>query len=352
MQMSVRIVSEAPAEPFVSVDGALPGQGLELSHWPGHRTPEALRHELSTGAALAFAALDAGERKALVGDATSFVNNHYDTDGICALFAASRPEAARGLAPRLLGAAAAGDFFSWPDDEAVAFDLFVACVADPKRSPIAEALGGRSNLERWNLATQWLLEHMETLLAPGGLEIHGDCWRPALEAMKSDRGDLESVRRDDLVHLDLCIWIPKEIRPSSRKTPPTESFDPGRHALFGSARCDRALVLAPAEGGTTARLILSTRSWFDLPNHTPLDRPDLEALAARLNELEGTTPDSPEAWRTQDPKGASPELWFGTPDAPLYSEHAPYLRPSQLDPAKIRAEVTESMRATLVLPDD
>ena len=62
MQLPFRIQGDPGSEPVVSVDGAFGAPGLNLSHWPGNTTPPDLRHDLSTGAALAFAALSPEER--------------------------------------------------------------------------------------------------------------------------------------------------------------------------------------------------------------------------------------------------------------------------------------------------
>ena len=53
MDLPVRIVDGPPAEPVITVDGAIGAPGLNLSHWPGNTTPKELRHDLSTGSALA-----------------------------------------------------------------------------------------------------------------------------------------------------------------------------------------------------------------------------------------------------------------------------------------------------------
>ena len=58
MDLPLTVVSRRTSERLISVDGAWDQPGLNLSHWPGNATPPALRHDLSTGAALAFARLD------------------------------------------------------------------------------------------------------------------------------------------------------------------------------------------------------------------------------------------------------------------------------------------------------
>ena len=62
------------------VDGTEAGF-RSLSHWPGNSTPPALKHDLSTGIALAWARLSPAERRGLLGSFSQVANNHYDTDG-------------------------------------------------------------------------------------------------------------------------------------------------------------------------------------------------------------------------------------------------------------------------------
>lgn len=343
MNLPVRIVGAAPAEPVVCVDGSLGAPGLELSHWPGNRTPARLKAELSTGCALAFARLDDGERTRLAAGATAIVNNHFDTDGLCAVFATRHPQAALAREGALLDAAAAGDFFRVPSEEVLALDALVGRFSEPERSPIAAELAGLDDLGRWNLAEATLLEILPALL-DGGLADFRPAWEPVIEATRADLDDLRGAEREEERPLDLTLWrAPRNAR--SSRDDRASSFDPGRHALFGSTGSDRALVLGSGPDGTTARLVVSTLSWFDLPRPA-LARPDLEALADRLNELEGVAATDECAWRAQPPTNASPELWFGTTGQASFAEHSPCLRPSSLAPETI----LDTLRAGLRTP--
>ena len=78
-------------------------------------------------------------------------------------------------------------------------------------------------------------------------------------------------------------------------------------------------VVGPQGSGTTYRFLLSTLSWFDLVTREALQRPSLEQLAAGLNELEGTTPTDPAAWRAQPTDGpSSPSHDDRVPRPPSY----------------------------------
>ena len=323
------------------VDGAWGALGLNLSHWPGNQTPTELRHDLSTGSALSFVELSLEEQQRHSHGCVCICNNHYDTDGTAAAFALLRPEQALARKQELLALARAGDFFEDAGDAAVKLDAAIAGLSDPTRSPLSSELEARSDTERWQLASEHWLEHLPDAL-DGDLEPYRALWKPSIEKLERDRAELGRFLRDDLVHLDWTVW-----------QAPTALLDadPGRHALLGTQLADRVLVISPTHqhgAGHSYRLILSTLSWFDLVSREALPRPCLETLAAKLNELEGTSPPDEVCWRHQDASGASPELWFGTPELALFAETAgAALRPSQLAPEKVRAVIADELRAKL-----
>lgn len=344
MDLPFRIQSEPGDEPLLSVDGAFGAPGLNLSHWPGNATPADLRHDLSTGIALAFARLDADERARRAAGCVAVANNHYDTDGVLAAFAVLAPDAALPRAAAMLDAAAAGDFFRCPTELAFQIDRVVTEYADPARSPIADRFAGLDDRARWEAATRALFEVLPRLL-DGDVEPERELWHASLERLRADRERIEAAPLDDLVHLDAAVFT----------APPGDAapFDPGRHAFFERVHADRVLLLGARDGGTSARFVLSTKSFFDLATERTQPRPDLPALAARLNELEGTAPDGEVAWRHQSPTGASPELWFGRAGLPLYAEHAgEFLAASRVDPLAIKREVLEALRRVFVFPDE
>lgn len=351
MQLPVRILARAGEDRVVSVDGAFDAPGLNLSHWPGNRTPAGLRRDLSTGVALAFARLDGARRAELAAGCVALVNNHYDTDGLCAMFAVRHPREALELEQELLAAAAAGDFFAFPSRESFLVDAIVAGCADPELSPWRDRFEGLSDNERHELCTLELLERLPGILR-GDFEPWRSLWEAPLGAVEADRADLSSAARDDLVHLDVTIWTAAPGMRSSRAAPATELFDPGRHALFGSTDTDRVLVIGETGAGTTCRFVIGTRSWFDPIRERHQPRPDVAALTEELNAAEGRPSDGA-AWHHQDLAGASPELWFGVEPLPHFEEHAgPCLRASRLDPALVKAKVVEALRACWVFPDE
>jgi hypothetical protein len=342
VELPLRIVDTTLPDPVISVDGAWGQPGLNLSHWPGNTTPKELRHDLSTGVALNFARLERNARERLADGCRAIANNHFDTDGCCAMYAVRRPESALARAPRLLDAAAAGDFFRTPSDHAFRLDAVITNLADPARSPWADRFRGLDDAAKHTFLATEIVERMPELL-DGELAELADLWRPEAEGLAADRAALATATRDEIVHLDHCVW----------EGPAGVAFDPGRHALFGSTSCDRILAIGrPPGGGPTYRFLLSTLSWFDLATRTALPRPDLASLAARLNEAEGTSDDADAAWRFQAILSPSPELWFGVADLELFEERCPALRPSRLESAFVRREIAEALRASWRFPEE
>ncbi|HTF86908.1 MAG TPA: DUF6687 family protein [Planctomycetota bacterium] len=348
MDLPVRYQQEAGLLRVISVDGAFEAPGLNLSHWPGHRTPSALRRDLSTEIALAFSCLPEREQRELAPGCTAIVNNHFDTDGNCALFAVRHPELALPRAKALIETAAAGDFFQGANEQAFAIDCIVSAMIDAERSPIAKEIRGLDDLERDRRASEFVFTELPSLL-DGDTRRYLALYEEDLAALRADIADLERAAKDEITHLDLCVWTAPASFVSSRAGA-KRRFDPGRHALFRGAARDRALVIGPVTDGWTYRFVLSTYSWFDMVTRASLPRPSLEQLAQALNEQEGTSPDAGVAWRSQPSASPSPELWFGNAEAEMFSEHCGVLEPSRLNPASVRRTILQTLRDALLLP--
>ncbi len=329
MNLPIRIPKSAPSSPVITVDGTWDAPGLNLSHWPGNRTPPHLRRDLSTGCALAFAELEPLEREQLAEGCTAIVNNHVDTDGLCALFAVRHPKRAGAYAQALLEAAAAGDFFEIPTERALCVDLLVSGVYDQERSPLRAESGWSDSQTRYELGTHYLIDRAADLFDSERLP-HPELWRDGLNQALDDLKRLRQCKAEAHPDMDLHLWS---------ETADNASPGPGRHALFDSTSHDLAAWIECASKGSRYRLIQSTRSWFDLPSRAPVIRKDMRQLAQSLNHLEGSDEGDEQAWRAQAPTNASPELWFGTRDPDAYVEHGEHLRASSLRPEQWMAEL-------------
>ena len=184
-----------------------------------------------------------------------------------------------------------------------------------------------------------LVERLPEILDGEGRGFE-DLWQPELERLRADLALVRAATKDELVHLDLCVW-----------TAAQPNFDPSRHALFGSTRCDRVLAIGPCGDGFTFRFVIDTLSWFDLVSRRAPPRPKLAQLALCLNELEAASPASVNAWRFQSEETPSPELWFGAPELEWFAEHNSALRASRLDPLVVKRNVIDALREAWSFPE-
>lgn len=262
-----------PARTLI-VDGAASGF-RSLSHWPGNSTPAALRHDLSTGMALALASRPADEQQALLGSFEVVVNNHYDTDGALSAFAVLRPAEALAQRALLLAAAATGDFATWHGEAALAVDLTITALPRHAASPLAGRwTSGAPDEQRFEDAYLWLLDALPGLL--GDPFRHAPLWQSRHAAVVADVarvGAGSGLRVERLPALDLA-----------RIEADREFHAIALHHAAGALY--RLLVSTPRDGGWIHRFCFRDESWFELVTARPAPRVPLDGAVAELQRLE------------------------------------------------------------------
>jgi hypothetical protein len=164
-------------EGSAACDGLVPGARLDLSHWSNNKTPAELKRDTSVEIALAFAH-ERGRH-----DLEIVVNNHFDTDGVLAVWSVLNPDLALAHASQIIGAAESGDFDEWPkDDRGLKLELSIA--------RLAEGLDDGEAYRR-------ILPALDDLVPR--IEQKGELWSEAYEALQEkrsliDRGDVAIER--------------------------------------------------------------------------------------------------------------------------------------------------------------
>jgi len=253
----------------VCVDGLAPCR-LQLSHWPGNATPRELKHDLSTGICLNLARSE--NRSELLRGITTVSNTHWDTDGLCSVFATLEPGLAVVRADLLLAAALAGDMSVFTTPEGVKIDLTLTQLTKHPDSPVAsERFEGER--ERRQAQYDYALEMLPSLLANPDLHIDwvaSDYWtiQRDLRALREDEAEVEVLDSLDLA---------------------TIRADRAFHqtAVNTICDCDRILTLVEVDGGVLAELRLTTLSWFDLFSRPAGPRPGWGPLLEHLTSLTG-----------------------------------------------------------------
>lgn len=248
----------------IGVDGGMPCK-LHISHWPGNRTPEALKADMSTAMCLKLNA--SPERETLLDGITTVTNDHYDTDGILSVFTILHSELAAENAQLMLEAAVAGDFGAFTTRQGTAIDLTLTALTKHPESPV-HSDNFEEDVVRRQSQHEAALELVPKLLKDPFLYMG---WiQPELSRIESD---LRSYREEDidvekLPALELAVIRAEKIH---------------RRAANTIVGCDRILTLTEKE--TSFRL--TTRSWFELVSIPCIPRPPLSLLAQKLTVATG-----------------------------------------------------------------
>jgi hypothetical protein len=254
--------------PFLCVDGVV-DRGLNVSHWPGNRTPAHLKADTTTDMMLRLAR-DPG-RAAWLEGVSIVTNNHFDTDGLLSVFAALRPEEALRHAPEMIQAARTGDFGEWTTPEAFKFDAVVTAYDDDRRSPIASEIRGRPEHERYQILYDRLLSGLPRLLT--GAAAQKDLWAARLQAyMRSmmRMKDVARIREHDAARLTVIETV--------------EPLD--EMARFNVAGHHRVLTATRTPDGFVYEMAFQIFSWFETTTPPRGTRFDLGGAAAELDQME------------------------------------------------------------------
>ena len=254
--------------PFLCVDGVVDG-GLNLSHWPGNRSPPHLKADTSTEMALKLAR-DPGRADWLRG-VSLVTNNHFDTDGLLSVYAVLRPDEALRHEKVLVQAARTGDFGEFTTPDAFKFDCVVTAFDDERRSPIASEIRGLPEHERYQIVYDRLLAMLPDLL--DGAAAYKGLWSGRLASyMKSMMRikDVARVREHDAAHLTVI-----------------EASEPlDEMARFNMARHHRVLTATRLDGRWLFEMAFQIFSWFETVTPPRGTRFDLSDIAAEFDRME------------------------------------------------------------------
>jgi hypothetical protein len=254
--------------PYLCVDGVVEG-GLNVSHWPGNRTPAHLKADTTTEMTLKLAR-DPGRAGWLEG-VSIVTNNHFDTDGLLSVFAVLRPQEALRHEKEMIQAARTGDFGEWTTPDAFKFDLVVTAYDDDQHSPIASEIRGRTGHERYQIIYDRLLASMPGLLT--GAAAHKELWSKHLQAFMLSMmriKDVTRVREHDRARLTVIDT--------------SETLD--QMVRFNVARHHRVLTAARTADGIVYEMAFQIFSWFDTRTPPRGGRFDLTSAGQRLDSLE------------------------------------------------------------------
>ena len=282
--------------PNIVVDGS-PNEGtaLTLTHWPGIHHPEGLEADLS--AQMAFLYAKTGQPMA----ADVVTNNHFDQDGLVAMYALVEPETSQLHEDLLIDVAAAGDFGTYRYRDAARASMAIARFGDPAGSPIAFELTGPYPEQCAVLYERLLREVLQIALHPGRFR---ELWAEEDEQLAASEAALArgAIKIEQLRALDLAIVDIAESEPqrSGHRFGMSEGYV-GAHpmALNNATGCFRLFQVHGRHYTFTDRY----ESWVQYRSRRPKPRVDLRPLAQEL-----TAADSSTEWTASSPSTLTPQL--------------------------------------------
>jgi hypothetical protein len=255
--------------PNIIVDGAAQEDTvLTLSHWPGSGSPTKFRADTSTEIVLNYLA-EPGAKEQYAPNAQAVSNNHFDEDGLCAVWVMLNPKLALSRRDLVVDVATAGDFSTYRRPQAAKVVFTIRSYADPKLSPVAEKLGDDDGSGSDRYAA--LLPLLEDFLDE--TDRYGPYWGDEWSAMLKSKTAMVmgEVELREVPHVDLAVAeAPEELHPM---------------VLYNST--ERLRVLTALPGGYYC-LRYRYESWVQFASRPVMPRVDLGPLLPRLQELEST----------------------------------------------------------------
>lgn len=295
--MSIQYVGydATTAIPNIVVDGS-PNQStvLTLTHWPGIAQPAGLGADLSAGMAFNYL------RRADFVEAEAVTNNHFDQDGLVAMFALIDPDRALQHHELLIDVAAAGDFATYRHRNAARASMAIAAFGDPERSPLAAELTGPYD-EQCVVLYEHLLERVLTIaLDP---EPFADLWAAEDQELSASEAALASgaITIEERPDADLAIVDIDEHEPrrSGHRFVANEHI--GAHPMAINNATDRFRILQVH--GRRYTFTDRYESWVQYLSRRPLPRVDLRPLAEELSADDAAT-----TWTASSPSSLIAEL--------------------------------------------
>jgi hypothetical protein len=253
--------------PNIIVDGAAQEDTvLTLSHWPGSGSPPEFRADTSTELVLNYLAAP-GAKKQYAPKVNAVSNNHFDEDGLCAVWAMLHPKQALERRDLLVDVATAGDFSTYRRPQAAKVVFTIRSYADPVNSPVASELqkDDRTGSGRYQAILPLLKDFLDDS------DLYGPYWSAEWSAMLESKTAMVMGEVDlhEVPHVDLAV---------ARTPMPL-------HPMVLYNQTERLRVLTVLPGGFYL-LRYRYETWVQFASRPVMPRVDLAPLLPRLQLLE------------------------------------------------------------------
>ena len=248
------------------MDGIVP-VSLHFSHFKGNKTPPKYKADTGTEIALKVAADAAFDRERV----PICTNNHYDTDGVLAVWAMCFPEDSLMSKDVAIRAAETGDFKHYSTDEAFKIDAAIEGYRHAATSPYAATIAGLDPAAADGYVYQKLSHMFPDLWQE--LDKHKALWEKPLEHLNRDFDLFRAKSFSVKEHWD--EWLSVVEGPHEPHPVAVDRFCQGRAFLIAHP--------GHAKKGLGYAVDYTYYSWADTVQREKLDWIDLAPMAEKLN---------------------------------------------------------------------
>ncbi|MDB4997448.1 MAG: hypothetical protein JWM74_4880 [Myxococcaceae bacterium] len=244
-------------------DGVVPGAAIDLSHWEGNTTAAEYKADTSTEIALRFARSG--------GTVDLAVNNHFDADGVLAVYALLRSDVAMANADLLVAAAEVGDFDEWPSDE--------------RGLRLEAALRRMAMLKSDEAAYARVIRELESVVA--NLDQREDLWGEEWRALERARARLARGEVEASIEGSVAVFIHHREVAELRGPVLTRAARHLADVLHVDAPTSWLLAFERDRGTWDYRYELARHAWADTVVRPKLQAPSRNATAVALSHACG-----------------------------------------------------------------
>jgi hypothetical protein len=252
----------------ISVDGLVPNS-FHLSHWAGNETPAELKADTSTEIALNF--ISDPHYKSLFPNANILTNNHFDTDGLLAVFTLLYPDKAEPLAKTLIETSEAFDFSSFSSENGVQLNILIEQICHAEASPFRKTWK-RFSGPKDAIYYKTLLQELPDLIKRK--DDYSDLWRARFDKI------VESMERFE----KRALWV--EEFHSAKLTVIVDDTKPAPQAIDYYCKGDIFLIVQEKAGKHSYELSYRYYSWADTIRRPSIPKISTTRLAEYLNKNE------------------------------------------------------------------
>lgn len=285
--MEFRYYNEKLAKkPKLSVDGIVP-VSLHFSHFKGNKTPPRYKADTGTEIALKVAEDSSFDRERV----PICTNNHYDTDGVLAVWAMCLPEDALMSKDIAIKAAECGDFNHYSTDEAFKIDAAIEGFRNSPNSPYHATIAGLDPAAADGYVYQ-KLSHMFPDLWQD-LDKHKILWdHPMDEVNKS----FDAFRAKTFAVKEFWDeWLSVVEGPFAPHPVAVDRFCQGRVFLLSNPLATKK--------GTSFEVDYAYYSWADTVQREKVEWVDMGPLAEALNQKDKGDGKWSTSWKGQGDTG-------------------------------------------------